>query len=303
MTAEIGSPAAVAPLPPEWQDWLAGNIVRGCSDPDILRSMTDNGFDEAYARVAIAVVRSMTERVQREAPAALAGGGLPRPAGYRADPIRLPSAARVRAHDREVAIAFALAGPNIALLENLLSADECARLIQLSAGKLQRSEVVDRTTGQMTASALRSSEGTHFALGENAVVERLERRIAALTGLPVENGEPLQILHYRSGGEYLPHHDYFDPQDEGSHAHLRIGGQRIATVVVYLADVDAGGETVFPKLGLAVRARRGSAVYFEYANRQGEVDPGCLHSGAPVLGGEKWIATKWLRQSAYRAAA
>ena len=57
------------PMPPglsaEWQDWLAGNVVRGCTDADMLSVMREQGFDGQYARVAIAVVRSMTSPCRR----------------------------------------------------------------------------------------------------------------------------------------------------------------------------------------------------------------------------------------------
>ncbi|MEZ5661867.1 MAG: 2OG-Fe(II) oxygenase, partial [Burkholderiaceae bacterium] len=74
---------------------------------------------------------------------------------------------------------------------------------------------------------------------------------------------------------------------------------RIATLVLYLNTVEEGGETAFPKINVAVRARQGAAAYFEYHNAQGQLDPRCLHAGVPVRRGEKWIATKWLRESAY----
>ena len=49
-------------------------------------------------------------------------------------------------------------------------------------------------------------------------------RIAALVNWPVVNGEGLQVLHYRPGAEYKPHHDYFDPAQPGMAAVLRRGG-------------------------------------------------------------------------------
>jgi prolyl 4-hydroxylase len=73
----------------------------------------------------------------------------------------------------------------------------------------------------------------------------------------------------------------------------------VATVVIYLREPEQGGDTYFPELELSVRPRRGSAVYFEYANARGELDSRCLHAGTPVLRGHKWIATKWLRQGPY----
>jgi len=85
-----------------------------------------------------------------------------------------------------------------------------------------------------------------------------DRRFAALMNCPIENGEDLQILHYRAGGEYRPHFDYFPPGQNGSALHTARGGQRVATLIVYLSDVEGGGETIFPDAGISVTARRGS---------------------------------------------
>jgi prolyl 4-hydroxylase len=116
---------------------------------------------------------------------------------------------------------------------------------------------------------------------------------------PVENGEGLQILHYGTTGEYRPHFDYFPPDQAGSAVHTAHGGQRVATLVIYLNDVADGGETIFPEAGMSVAANKGGAVYFRYLNGQRQLDPLTLHGGAPVLGGDKWIMTKWMRERAY----
>lgn len=123
--------------------------------------------------------------------------------------------------------------------------------------------------------------------------------IAELMDCPVDRGEGLQVLHYDGGGEYRPHFDYFPPHDPGSAAQMATGGQRVSTLVMYLNDVPKGGATVFPKLGLEVCPAKGAAVYFEYTNSLGQVDPMTLHAGALVEAGEKWIVTKWMRQRSY----
>ena len=280
---------------PDWQDWLTSALVRGADDPFLLARMVEGGFDATYARVAISVVRSMTERVRQQNPSALLE--------YVPDPIRLPTAnGPFRAADREVRLAMVLSNPNVALIENLLSEQECDKLIQMAQGKLRRSEVVDPTSGRLEISGVRRSEGAHFAYAENAIVARIEARVAALTGIPIAHGEPLQLLHYPVGGEYEPHHDYFDPSYDGMSEVLKQGGQRVATLIMYLREPESGGDTWFPELELSMRPRRGSAVYFEYFNSAGALDPRCLHAGMPVLRGHKWIATKWLRQSTYAAA-
>jgi prolyl 4-hydroxylase len=120
-----------------------------------------------------------------------------------------------------------------------------------------------------------------------------------LTGHPPDHGEPIQVLHYTPGAEYKPHHDYFDPVQPGNDRVLAMGGQRVATLIMYLNDVEAGGSTVFPRLGLDVLPRRGAAVYFANTQESGEIDARTLHGGSPVVAGEKWIATKWIRQGRY----
>lgn len=291
----------------QWQDWLTSNIVAGCIDTDLLTTMKDSGFDPVFAQAAISVVRSMTQRVQATNPEMLEG--------FFIEPLHLPkplAAATiasataggndhglVRLADRECSIVFTLSSPNVAVIDGILSEKECDQLVALSRTKVKRSEVIDRETGGNQVSLVRTSEGTHFELGENAVIAALEKRIAALTGSPVENGEPLQILHYGVGGEYLAHHDYFDPADPGSQTHLARGGQRIATMVIYLNDVPLGGGTGFPEIEMTVRPRKGSCVYFEYCNQHNQLDNRLLHAGLPVVKGDKWIATKWIRLGRY----
>jgi prolyl 4-hydroxylase len=194
---------------------------------------------------------------------------------------------------------FALAAPRVILFGDLLSEEECDQLIELSRGKVARSSVVNATTGSYDVHPHRTSAGTHFARGENELIRRIEARIAELVEIPVERGEPLQILHYQPGGEYKPHFDYFDPAQPGNEAVLKHGGQRVATLVLYLNDVEAGGSTVFPEVGLDVLPRRGHAVYFAYTTEEGQLDKRSLHGGSPVGAGEKWIATKWFRQQPY----
>jgi prolyl 4-hydroxylase len=146
------------------------------------------------------------------------------------------------------------------------------------------------------ASISRSSEGMFFRLQENPLVARIDRRVSRLMNLPLENGEGLQILRYRSGAQSVPHFDFLMPTNAANVASLERSGQRVSTLVIYLNDVAQGGETVFPEIGLAVTPRKGSAVYFEYCNSAGQLDSLSLHAASSVRAGEMWVATKWMRQ-------
>ncbi len=65
---------------------------------------------------------------------------------------------------------------------------------------------------------------------------------------------------------------------------------------MYLNTPEAGGETIFPYAHIKVTPCKGDALLFFDCQIDGAVDPLTLHGGAPVTSGEKWLATKWLRQ-------
>ncbi len=184
--------------------------------------------------------------------------------------------------------------PRVVVLGNLLSAEECDALIESARPQLARSLTVATKTGGEELNPDRTSSGTFFVRGQTPEVARIEARIARLLNWPIENGEGLQVLHYRPGAEYKPHYDYFDPDEPGTPTILKRGGQRLATLVMYLSEPARGGGTTFPDAGLEVAPVRGNAVFFNYDRPHPSTRT--LHGGAPVIEGDKWVATKWLRE-------
>ena len=81
----------------------------------------------------------------------------------------------------------------------------------------------------------RTSDGTKFKREETPLVARIEARIARLVQWPQAHAEGLQIMYYRPGAEYKPHYDYFDPALPGTSTLTRNGGQRVASLVMYLS--------------------------------------------------------------------
>lgn len=283
-------------LTAQWHDWIVENLARGCAVQALVEDMCRSGFDATFAHAA---VEALARGEQPPAARPLKAQTI----AYVADAPRLPAGNVIPTHDRDVRVLLRVAAPTIAVLDQVLSDEECDELIRRSADKLQRSTTVDPVNGGYEVIAARSSEGTFFPVNADDFIARLDRRIAELMNCPVENGEGLQVLHYGEGGEYQPHFDYFSPGDPGSEAQMVVGGQRVSTLLIYLNDVAQGGATVFPTLGLRVLPKKGMAVYFEYSNRAGQVDPLTLHGGEPVEKGEKWIITKWMRQRSYGLAA
>ncbi|CAN6234623.1 unnamed protein product [Urochloa humidicola] len=171
--------------------------------------------------------------------------------------------------------------PRIIVFHNFLSSEECDYLMAIARPRLQISTVVDVATGKA-----------------------IEKRISVFSQIPKENGELIQVLRYEASQYYRPHHDYFSDT-----FNLKRGGQRVATMLMYLTDGVEGGETHFPQAGegqcscggnivrgLCVKPNKGDAVLFWSMGLDGNTDPNSIHSGCPVLKGEKWSATKWMRQ-------
>jgi prolyl 4-hydroxylase len=200
----------------------------------------------------------------------------------------------VDAGDRQVCVLQAMYEPRVIVFGGLLSDEECEQLIELAKPRLARSLTVATKTGGEEVNADRTSNGMFFQRGENDLVRVIETRIAKLLNWPQENGEGLQVLHYTPGTEYKPHYDYFDPNEPGTPTILKRGGQRVGTVIMYLGEPEKGGGTSFPDVHMEVAPRRGNAVFFSYDRAHPSTKS--LHGGAPVLAGEKWIATKWLRE-------
>lgn len=189
--------------------------------------------------------------------------------------------------------------PRILVLKSFLSESECNHLIERARPKICPSTTVDPDTGTFIQVEARSSTSTYFMIRETPTITEIEERIALLLGLPVENGEGLQVLNYGVGQEYRPHFDFFDPSLKGSPAVMAVGGQRVATCIMYLNDVAAGGETHFPEVDIRVSPQKGDALLFINVTDEGEVDRKTLHASLPVLAGEKWVSTKWVRERAY----
>lgn len=279
---------------PELRQWIIEQARAGCRPDTVLAAMRSSGWDEDVALEALN--HTLQDFLGSQAAAQAVAQALP-------PPVRVPEPAldgapsTLWAHDRAVRVLLTMRHPRVVVFGGLLSDDECDELVAAAAPRMARSETVANETGGNEVNAARTSDGMFFGRGELPICQRIEQRIAALVNWPVVNGEGLQVLHYRPGAEYKPHHDYFDPAQPGMAAVLRRGGQRVGTLVMYLNTPEKGGGTVFPDVDLEVAPIKGNAVFFSYDRPHAVTRT--LHGGAPVLAGEKWVATKWLREGEF----
>lgn len=220
--------------------------------------------------------------------------------------------------------------PRIMALPNFLSAEECEHLIALASDNLMPSKVVTKKedgTTTSTPSKSRTSSGFFLtdAFSQDPVVRAIDARMETVIHVPHGHAEALHILRYQIGEKYLAHNDYF--QEDAIKADPR--GQRMATLLMYLSDVEEGGETNFPhavpvqdlpmailektgvldwpacgestSTGISVRPKKGSAVLFWDLKPDGTRDPASLHASCPVAKGEKWSGTHWIRTNSGRS--
>jgi hypothetical protein len=191
------------------------------------------------------------------------------------------------------------ADPFVASTAQVLGREECRFVILLGAPMLQPSVTVD-PDGNVAPMQLRTSHDMVFdPMLEDVTLRLIERRMAGAVGLPLSHGEPLILLRYAPGQEYRPHRDYLPPSKVVAVDHGG-SGQREATVIAYLNEVEAGGLTQFPLLDLEVSPIPGSLLAFRNLDQDGQPEPRSLHAGLPVTAGMKWICTLWLREAPIR---
>jgi len=193
--------------------------------------------------------------------------------------------------------------PYVSVFHNVITDQETRLITSLAKQKLYRGHVVGQ--GGHQHANVRTSHLTFLEDYEAPVVNWVSGRVGKLVNLDMfvnykktrwhqSSAEPMQVVNYGLGGHYGMHVDpiVFDTQDT---EHVVYGsGDRLATFLLYLSDVDMGGSTIFPKLDLAVAPIKNSALFWYSYTTDGKVDDNTVHAACPVLIGEKWVSNKWI---------
>jgi prolyl 4-hydroxylase len=175
--------------------------------------------------------------------------------------------------------------PYVARYPGLLTAAECAYLIDLAQRSFAPAQVRNPSGGMKLDPIRNSDEATLHWMIEDPVVHAINRRLAAVSGTAPECGEAMQILRYKPGQQYRAHYD-FNPT---------LDNQRVLTALAYLNHDYRGGETAFVKTGLKIRGRKGDVVVFRNTLADHVLDPESEHAGMPVTSGVKFLASRWIR--------
>lgn len=192
---------------------------------------------------------------------------------------------------------FNCQGVDLFTIPNFLSDVECEYFCNLILSKHVRSEVTGTGSDFNVINESRTSSSSFFD-DQNSQVKGLDQKISEELGLPADRGETVQGHLYQVGEQFNDHRDFFE--GDGFINNCLASGQRTWTVMIYLNEVEEGGNTDFPEIGKSIAPKRGTAVCWRNSDGAGTENPASIHAGRPVLKGQKMILTKWFRESAFQ---
>ena len=176
--------------------------------------------------------------------------------------------------------------PLIITIDDFMDHEDCDAIVEFTKRKLERSKVVNYGEGGRNKIDKYRTSSEHF-IGETFEPNVFHRNsVAEYFETSKDTFEKSIVIRYKEGQEYRPHFDFFNPGSKE---------QRRATAICYLNDCAEGGVTIFPRLDISYKPKKGSVLYFQY-DYDTETNKKTFHGGSPVIGNnEKWILTIWMR--------
>jgi len=270
-----------------WKEWIQLNLSRGCDKDGIAKILFDNGFDPVqivaemrYLPQSPELAAAMNARLDQGD--SLPAGQPEMLAAYRdINDVSLPFARRVDTNKA-----------HLYLLDDFLTTAECDALVAHIRQKNLASMI---TTPDEPDKYFRTSRTSYLSQQGDPFIDEIDTRIADYLGFEPERSEGIQGQYYRVGEQFKTHTDYFEPNTREYEKFAASQGQRTWTFMIYLNDVEAGGVTEFPRLGVGVKPKKGMAVIWNNLHPDGSGNPDTSHWAKPVEQGEKYIITKWFR--------
>ena len=190
-------------------------------------------------------------------------------------------------------------GLEIFTIPNFLTDEECDHLCEHIEKNNTRSTVAGSGNKKSTYDQGRTSS-TSTLMDSNLVVQTVNNKMYTELGIDASYSETTQGQIYQVGQHFNHHNDYFD--GDAFINHCLSSGQRTWTFMIYLNDVEEGGDTEFRNLDLKIKPIKGTAVVWKNSDGQGTENPASHHCGTHVTKGKKIIITKWFRENIYNAA-
>ena len=186
--------------------------------------------------------------------------------------------------------------PWVVTFDNFVEDHEIEALIRTNNNSWERSTDTGSTnefgeTGRILSSGRTSANSwCRHECESHPDVSNVMAKIEEVTNIPRTHYESFQVLKYDVGQYYRTHHDY------GGDDRRLPCGPRILTFFLYLSDVDEGGETGFPTLGINVQPKKGRALLWPstISEDPSRREPRTMHEAKTVLKGRKYAANSWI---------
>ncbi|KAL5291653.1 hypothetical protein ACFFRR_010826 [Megaselia abdita] len=189
--------------------------------------------------------------------------------------------------------------PFMVIFHEVISDKEIQILKDLSKTGLKRALVSNSTLNSSEKSNTRTAKLVWYDERDHKIFSTLIQRSEDMSGLSLSTYDRFQVMNYGIGGHYSVHNDFFGiPKNVDGFQYTKFqNGDRIATMLFYLSDVEQGGFTIFPNIFKAVKPKKGTCVFWY------NLQPNCdglirsRHTACPVLVGNKWVMNIWIRSS------
>jgi prolyl 4-hydroxylase len=286
----------------DWQDWIKINIERGCDLNEMEQILLKEGFrhedikkyltnpikvktkkgfidplpmtkkDSIFKRLKLLYKRYKLVRNQ-----------LLEEANLELDTINLPVEESFKIQTNKA---------EIYSIENFLNHEESEEVMRLIKTRLRPSTIA--SNHEDDDQSYRTSKTCDLGNLDNKLLKDIDRRICNFLGIDQKFSEVIQGQFYEVGEEFKAHTDFFEEDQMQEFGGDR--GQRTYTFMVYLNDVEEGGQTEFLNLKNTFSPKEGSAIAWNNLTKDGQVNPNTMHQAHPVIKGNKAVITKWFRE-------
>jgi len=177
---------------------------------------------------------------------------------------------------------------DVIIIDQFLTNNECDELVEYSK---KQQLITSETLGEYgnITSDYRKSEQLWITDNQHQIAKKISDFCESILDLPKKNMESLQLVKYDVSGYFKEHYDA-EP-DKTKNNNIK---DRAHTFIVYLNNVEEGGETRFPNLDVNIKPKKGTAIYFKTLLPNGVLLKKSLHQGMPIIRGEKYIVNKWI---------
>lgn len=269
----------------DWLEWIRVNVQNGQDKDGLFKILLDEGytFDAIKTQLRHTPTKPISQLINPLKQAGLQQRTHRQPMANFGEPtdrrkIFIPNCYTLNSNALEMYTLF-----------EFLSPSECDQIIQAIRSKLRPSEL----SSEDSDANYRTSRTCDLGTLDDPFIAQIDSRICQLLGINPDYSEVIQGQFYEPGQEFKAHTDYFEPKEMAEHASVM--GQRTYTVMIYLNEVEAGGETEFTHVNQTLSPQTGLAVIWNSLNPDGSPNLNSMHRAHPVLKGYKAVITKWFR--------